>query len=79
MQYRIDIASQTPDLLTIQQALYRADPAAIVDMDRVASQLRISTWLSTRELAKVVDASGFSVSADHVQQLPSECCGGCGG
>ena len=79
MQYRIDIASQKPDLLTIQQALYQADPAAIVDMDRVASQLRISTWLSTPELAKVVDASGFSVCAEDVQQLPSECCGGCGG
>ena len=79
MQYRIDVASQKPDMLVIQQALYQADPAALVDLDRLAGQLRISTWLSTPELVKVVDAAGFAITSERVTVVPSECCGGCGG
>lgn len=52
---------------------------AVVDLDATSTLLRVSTSLDGAQLHKLVAFAGFPVALADVQQLPSECCGGCGG
>ncbi|MEO6517534.1 MAG: hypothetical protein ABIO17_00875 [Pseudoxanthomonas sp.] len=79
MQYTIESSAPQADLALLRRGLDEVDPAAMVDMDPASGQVRISTLIGAAELLTLVKAAGYPVGADALQQLPSQCCGGCGG
>ncbi len=79
MQFKVAADPYAVDLSAVENALKLADPAAVVDFDPAGDHLRISTFMSALEVLECVDGAGVAVSRDQIEQLPSECCGGCGG
>lgn len=79
MQYRLPLSGDTPRLPMIEAALLDADPSAIADIDLMSASLRIATQLDHDSLLDVVRGAGVAIGAGELEQLPSECCGGCGG
>lgn len=77
MEFRIRLASETPDMTAIDEALRQVDPAALVDLDPAGGALRATVWLGAAELAAVLAQAGYPPS--EVQQLASVCCGDCSG
>lgn len=77
IEFRIRLAADAPDMVAIDDALRRADPAAIVDLDPAGGALRATVWMSGDELASVLAQAGYPPS--EVQQLASVCCGDCSG
>lgn len=79
MEYHIDMAGAKPDLHAIEGALYDLDPAVVVAMARDGLTLRIATYLPMADLLGLVQQTGWPVESSQVVELPSICCGGCGG
>jgi hypothetical protein len=79
MQFKVAIASHASAVPRIERALRDADPAASIDFDTGADQMRVSTFLSVRELVEIADRAGLTSAGERVVAQPSECCGGCGG
>ncbi len=79
MKFNIRTYGRPVDLACVEQALLLADPAAMIDLDGLNKVLRVSTYLDGAGLQGLVTNAGFSVPLGDVEQLASECCGGCGG
>jgi hypothetical protein len=79
MKYNIRTHEIPVDLAIIEQALTEADPAALLDFDKAASLLRFSSCLNGPELLALMAQAGFPVADSALEDVPSECCGGCGG
>lgn len=79
MKFNIRTNGRPVDLASVEQALLAADPAAMIDLDGLNNVLRVSTYLDSAGLHGVCADAGFSVPLNDVEQLPSECCGGCSG
>ena len=79
MEYHIDMAGAKPDLRAIEDALYDLDPAVIVAMARDGNTLRIATYIPMTDLRGLIQQAGCQVERHQVVELPSICCGGCGG
>ncbi|BCT91706.1 hypothetical protein LYSHEL_07300 [Lysobacter helvus] len=78
MQYLISPSSHVASLDRIADRLNDLDPSALIDVD-AAGRLRVSTLLPDAELLLALGMAGLLVAPCDVEQLPSECCGGCGG
>jgi hypothetical protein len=78
MQYTLTLGG-TPDIAAIEKIVYGLDPAAVVDLETRASQLRISSLATDAELIACLREAGIAVATDALVRLPSQCCGGCGG
>ena len=79
MKFNIKTNGQAIDVFVIEQALIQADPAAVIDIDRTTSQLRVSTCLDDTALLGLIADAGFPIPAANLQGVPSDCCGGCSG
>ena len=79
MQFRILTRGQPVDVQALDQVLYDSDPSVVVDFDKDASVLRVSTSMDNAELLGVINGAGLAVATSDLQRLPSECCGGCSG
>ncbi len=79
MQYTIATSTVQPDLDALQRAIDDVDPAAIVDIDSAGANVRISTVIGSAELLALLSGAGYPLSADALEQVPSQCCGGCSG
>ena len=79
MQFALHTAGATPDLAAIERELSVLDPAVLLDFDAAGQTVRISTSATPGELLAGVQRAGLAANADDLMQLPSECCGGCGG
>ncbi|HQW81049.1 MAG: hypothetical protein IPF83_00845 [Rhodanobacteraceae bacterium] len=79
MEFRISYSGASPDLAAIESALCSVDPAANVDLHAVSSTLRVAGAFSAAELPALLNQAGLAVDSQNVKQLPSVCCGGCGG
>lgn len=79
MKFNIRTNGRPLDFASVEQALLSADPAAMIDLDGLNNVLRVSTYLDGAGLQGVFTDAGFSVPLGDVEQLPSECCGGCSG
>ena len=77
MEFRIRLASSTPDVAAINDVLQSVDATAFVDIDPVDHSLRVTAWLEGADITSLLTNSGYSVR--EIKQLPSICCGGCGG
>ncbi|MBB1060819.1 hypothetical protein [Marilutibacter spongiae] len=67
------------DLARIAHALVEIDPAAFCDRDPAGHAIRIATAATHSELRACLTGIGMQADAGVLFQLPSECCGGCGG
>ena len=79
VKFNIKTNGQAIDVFVIEQALIKADSAAMIDIDRNTSQLRISTCLDDTALLNLIAGAGFPIPAANLQGVPSDCCGGCSG
>lgn len=80
MQYCIRLpATVAIDPALLAAALEAEDATALVDREPTGSALRVATWLPLPELHDLLARAGVAVSLDQIEQLQSECCGGCGG
>lgn len=79
MEFHIALADASPDPGVVQGALFDVDPMAVVDLDMSGLVMRISSSATTSDLVDVLRRTGWPVTAEQVVQLPSICCGGCGG
>ena len=77
MEFPIRLAAQTPDVPAINDVLQSVDAPAYVDIDPVDHSLRVTAWLEGAHITSLLTNSGHCVR--EIRQLPSICCGGCGG
>lgn len=79
MQFSLNTQSRHVDPLAIERGLLALDPAALMDMDAGSHTVRISTSATRNELLAFLGPMGLADNPADLVQLPSECCGGCGG
>ena len=79
MEFHIEIHDLRPDVAAINAAIGAIDPAAVADIDAAGATLRIAALIESPELIQLLSQAGFPVSPRQLTQLPSICCGGCGG
>ena len=79
MQYEIAGVPGTLDLPLFTRLMTDADPAAVVDLAPGTRTLRMSTVLGTHAVLDVLGRTGVDAGSTVVEQLPSQCCGGCSG
>jgi hypothetical protein len=79
MEFHVDGLPVTADMAAIADAIYSIDPAALVDIDPATGALRVSAALNANDLTAAIGTTGQEVGGILVMQLPSHCCGGCGG
>ncbi len=79
MEFHIALADASPDPAVVQDALFDVDPSALVDLDMSGLVLRVSCSATAADLIEVLRRIGWPVAVKQVVQLPSICCGGCGG
>ena len=79
MEYHIRLTSPPADLGRIEAEVQAIDPAAQIDVDKSKQHLRVAAHVEAAELVCVLARAGYPVLAHDVVQLPSICCGGCGG
>lgn len=79
MQFNIFLQVPHIDIAAIETALQDLDPAGLLDLDQDGKTLRVSTSVTQNELATVLGKAGYSTPLDQIEQVPSVCCGGCGG
>lgn len=79
MEFRIQTQGTLPDLDAIRAALIAIDPMALVDIDRRGATLMVSALMGSPELLDVLTRAGWPVSFRQLEEVPSVCCGACGG
>lgn len=79
MEFNIHLKQPQPDLAAVESALLSIDPAAVLDMDRAAGKLRVSSCATETELISMMANAGHAIEPGDIERLPSVCCGGCSG
>jgi hypothetical protein len=77
MEFNVVIDTRTADLARIDEALRDVDPAALVDAE--PDGLRIAGAFDISTLSGILREAGCDLSGQDIVQVPSVCCGGCGG
>lgn len=79
MEFHIKTRGAQPDLDAINDALLAVDPAAVADIDPADGTLRVAVELGSPELLALLTRVGYPVTWRQLEQVPSVCCGACGG
>lgn len=79
MEFHVDGLPAAVDIAAITDAINFMDPAAQVDIDPATGALRVSAAISVEDLTTAIGSTGQQADRMLVMQLPSTCCGGCGG
>lgn len=79
MEFHVVLTQPITDLVPIEDAIRGLDPAAQIDIDKPNHNLRVAAHIEAAELVSLLDRAGYPVRPHDVIQLPSICCGGCGG
>jgi hypothetical protein len=79
VEYTFELPCAMPDLSALDRAIAGLDPAALVDVDAGGRTIRMATVLTRDELLSCMQAAGLPADSSRLRQLPSICCGGCGG
>ncbi len=79
MEFHVNGMPAAVDMAAVTDAINSIDPAALVDIDPSTGALRVNASMSADELTTALDDSGQASDGLLVMQLPSHCCGGCGG
>lgn len=79
MEFHIELTGSPPDVGAITQAVLALDPAGLVDIDSAQRVLRVAAAVNAGELLALIEGTGYALQEHQVIQIPSTCCGGCGG
>lgn len=79
MEFHVDGLAPVADMAALSGAIQALDPAAVVDIDPSTGALRVSAAMSAADLTDAIGSTGQPVAGLLVMQMPSTCCGGCGG
>jgi len=79
MEFHIKTQGVRPNLDAINDALLEIDPMAVADIDPGDASLRVAVELSSPELIILLTRAGYPVDWKQLEQVPSVCCGACGG
>ena len=79
MEFHIALTDACPGPDAIQDVMFDADPNAVVDLDMSGLVMRISSYVTVKDLIEVLRRTGWTVAPEQVVQLPTICCGGCSG
>lgn len=79
MEFHVRLTQPIADLATIEDAIQTFDPAAQIDVDKLGQNLRVAAFVEGSDLVSLLNRAGYQVNPLQVVQLPSICCGGCGG
>jgi hypothetical protein len=79
MEFHIRTQGVKPDLNAINSALIELDPMAVADIGPDGTSLRVAVELSSPELIALLMRAGYPVDWRQLEQVPSVCCGACGG
>lgn len=79
MEFHIKTRGVKPDLDAINSALLDVDPMAVADIGPEGASLRIAVELGSPELLALLTRAGYPVDWRQLEQVPSVCCGACGG
>lgn len=79
MEFHIKTMGVKPNLDAINSALLELDPMAVADIDAGNTSLRVAVELSSPELIALLSRAGYPVDWRQLEQVPSVCCGACGG
>ncbi|MBZ4039999.1 hypothetical protein [Novilysobacter selenitireducens] len=79
MEFRINANGPLPGIDSIEDALRALDPAAVADIQPGTSIIRVSATVEPHELVSLMHGLGLPLVADHIERVPSICCGGCSG
>lgn len=79
MEFHIRTLGVKPNLEAINGALVEIDPMAVADMDPRGASLRVAAELSSPELIALLSQAGYPVDWRQLEEMPSVCCGACGG
>lgn len=79
MEFHVNGMPAAVDMAVVTDAINAIDPAALIDIDPSTGALRVNASMSADELTTALDDSGQASDGLLVMQLPSNCCGGCGG
>jgi len=79
MEFHIKTRGISLDLAAINDALTGVDPSAMADIDPGDANLRVAAELSSPELLALLTRAGCPVDWKQLEQMPSVCCGACGG
>lgn len=79
MEFHVTLIQPVADLAAVADAVRAIDPVGQVDIDKPGKTLRVAAHVEASELVSVLSGAGCAVSDSQVVQLPSICCGGCGG
>lgn len=79
MEFHIALTDACPGPDVIQDAMIGIDPSALVDLDMSGLVMRISSYVPANDVIELLHRSGWAVTPEQVVELPSICCGGCGG
>lgn len=79
MEFRIRTNGVNPNLTTINAALAALDPLAMADMDPADGTLRVAAELGSAEVLALLTQAGYPVTWRQLAEVPSVCCGACGG
>lgn len=79
MEFHIKTEGVRPNLDAINEALAGVDPMAVADIDPGDTSLRVAVELSSPELIALLTRIGYPVDWRQLEEVPSVCCGACGG
>jgi hypothetical protein len=79
MEFHIRTRGASPNLDAINAALLDIDPMAMADIEPGGASLRVSAALGSPELIALLTQAGYPVDWKQLEEVPSVCCGACGG
>ena len=79
MEFHIKTKGVKPSIDAINAALLEIDPMAVADIEPGGASLRVSAALSSPELIALLTQAGYPVDWKQLEEVPSVCCGACGG
>ena len=79
MQFKLQVCPPLVDVSRIEEVILAVDPAALVDLDGPGTHVRVSSSIAANELCDLFAQAGCPVARSQLIDVPSECCGGCGG
>jgi len=78
MEFHIKTRGVSHDLDAIKDALTAVDPSAMADIPSTRARA-FAAEMSSPELLALLTRAGYPVEWKQLEQVPSVCCGACGG
>lgn len=79
MEFHINTSHATVNAGLVDEVLWQIDPASIAHLTADGCELRVNIEMDATQLLAVLQSNELPIDAADIIQIPSTCCGGCGG